>query len=85
LFLRLVKEVGVGSQTTGTNKQQKQNLRVAGVKPKMKSAIKAEDSNGEVVKGEDQDEAELYWLRGNTYVPFREKEWRELEGGRVKL
>ncbi|KAL6701523.1 very long-chain acyl-CoA synthetase/fatty acid transporter [Trichoderma pleuroticola] len=69
LFLRLVREVGVGSQTTGTNKQQKQTLRAAGVKP---------TTAGEA-------EAELYWLRDNSYVPFREKEWKELEGGRVKL
>ncbi|KAL7939291.1 hypothetical protein V8C35DRAFT_4882 [Trichoderma chlorosporum] len=77
LFLRLVRDVGVGSQTTGTNKQQKQNLRVAGVKPKLKSETTAD--------GADENEAELYWLRDNSYVPFREKEWRELEGGRVKL
>ncbi|KAL6816697.1 hypothetical protein V8C40DRAFT_229484 [Trichoderma camerunense] len=70
LFLRLVRDVGVGSQTTGTNKQQKQTLRAAGVKPTTTAG---------------EDEAELYWLRGNSYVPFREKEWKELEGGRVKL
>ncbi|KAL7906020.1 very long-chain acyl-CoA synthetase/fatty acid transporter [Trichoderma velutinum] len=70
LFLRLVRDVGVGSQTTGTNKQQKQTLRAAGVKPTTTTG---------------EDEAELYWLRGNSYVPFREKEWKELEGGRVKL
>ncbi|KAL9101772.1 MAG: hypothetical protein Q9163_003019 [Psora crenata] len=27
----------------------------------------------------------LYWLKGGTYVPFTEKEWAELKGGRVKL
>jgi len=27
----------------------------------------------------------LFWLRGGTYVPFGEKEWRELLEGRVKL
>lgn len=27
----------------------------------------------------------VYWLNGDTYMPFSEKNWRELEGGRVKL
>lgn len=27
----------------------------------------------------------LYWLKGDTYVPFGAKEWKELDGGRVKL
>ncbi|XWW99818.1 hypothetical protein V2A60_007830 [Cordyceps javanica] len=31
------------------------------------------------------DGATLYWLRGDTYVPFGQKEWQELQGGRVKL
>jgi hypothetical protein len=83
LFLRLVKEVGVGSQTTGTNKQQKTSLRAAGVKPKSRTAIENQDSSDDTSKEEEA--ADIYWLKGNTYVPFREKEWRELEGGRVKL
>ncbi|TFB02925.1 Fatty acid transporter protein [Trichoderma ghanense] len=75
LFLRLVRDVGVGSQTTGTNKQQKQSLRAEGVKPRMKS----------FEEGGDGGETDVYWLRGDSYVPFRDKDWRELEGGRVKL
>ncbi|OAA81800.1 AMP-dependent synthetase/ligase [Akanthomyces lecanii RCEF 1005] len=31
------------------------------------------------------DGATLYWLQGDTYVPFGQKEWQELQGGRVKL
>lgn len=31
------------------------------------------------------DGATLYWLQGDTYVPFGQKEWQELEGGRVRL
>lgn len=27
----------------------------------------------------------VYWLQGDAYVPFTEKDWRELEGGRVRL
>jgi acyl-CoA synthetase (AMP-forming)/AMP-acid ligase II len=32
-----------------------------------------------------QDGSVLYWLKKGAYVPFREKDWRELEGGRVRL
>ncbi|KAH6609080.1 amp-dependent synthetase ligase [Trichoderma cornu-damae] len=75
LFLRLVRDVGVGSQTTGTNKQQKHRLRAAGVRPRSAPATAAEGD----------EDADMYWLRGDSYVPFGEREWRELEGGRVKL
>lgn len=68
LFLRVLKEVGGAAQTTGTMKQQKHLLRLAGVKP-----------NNKKIDGE------LYWLKGDTYVPFQDNEWRELEAGRVKL
>ena len=27
----------------------------------------------------------LFWLKGDSYVPFGPKEWSELQGGRVKL
>jgi len=27
----------------------------------------------------------LYWLQGNTYVPFEQKDWDRLNGGRVRL
>ena len=30
-------------------------------------------------------EERMYWLRDGTYVPFREKDWEELQGGRVRL
>ncbi|KAL9480333.1 hypothetical protein ACSS6W_005119 [Trichoderma asperelloides] len=83
LFLRLVREVGAEGQTTGTNKQQKSRLRAAGVKPKLSTKSEAEDGSGDA--GKEEEGADIYWLKGNTYVPFREKEWRELEGGRVKL
>lgn len=70
LFLRLARGTPGGAQTTGTNKQQKHLLRQAGVKP---------DASKDAEMGE------LFWLAKDGYVPFREKEWRELEGGRVKL
>lgn len=63
LFLRVL-EGEPGSQVTGTNKQQKNALRAAGVKP---------------------GEGKVFWLGRDAYVPFEEKELRELEGGSVKL
>lgn len=68
LFLRVLKEVGGAAQTTGTMKQQKHLLRLAGVKPSSKKS-----------------DGEMYWLKGDTYVPFEANEWQELEAGRVKL
>ncbi|OAA36831.1 AMP-dependent synthetase/ligase [Metarhizium rileyi] len=68
LFLRVLREVGGAAQTTGTMKQQKHLLRLAGVKPNPNNT-----------------KDKLYWLKGDTYVPFQETEWQELEGGRVKL
>ncbi|KAG6009203.1 hypothetical protein E4U21_003056 [Claviceps maximensis] len=68
LFLRVLEEVGGAAQTTGTMKQQKHILRLAGVKPGNTSVA-----------------GELFWLKGDTYVPFQEQEWQEVEAGRVKL
>lgn len=69
LFLRLVNEAGSASSTTGTHKQQKVALRDAGVNPVSH-------------KGE---EIILYWLKGDTYVPFRKDEWQRLNNGQAKL
>lgn len=69
LFLRLVDEVGSASSTTGTHKQQKVALRRAGVNPV--------DEKGEDVT--------LYWLKGDTYVPFGKAEWQRMQSGKVKL
>lgn len=38
-----------------------------------------------VKPGAVNDGSAVYWLKGETYVPFGQKEWRELESGRVKL
>ncbi|KAM0424185.1 hypothetical protein ACHAPT_010555 [Fusarium lateritium] len=32
-----------------------------------------------------KDMGEVYWLKGGSYVPFTDKDWREMEGGKVKL
>lgn len=34
-----------------------------------------------LVSGKDK----LYWLQGNTYVPFEQKDWNRLHSGQVKL
>ncbi|KAL2755655.1 hypothetical protein ACRALDRAFT_1051018 [Sodiomyces alcalophilus JCM 7366] len=33
----------------------------------------------------DGDHSQMFWLKGDTYVPFSKKDWQELNGGRVKL
>lgn len=33
----------------------------------------------------DGDSSQMFWLKGDTYVPFSKKDWQELNGGRVKL
>lgn len=60
----------VGAVSTGNGKLQKQALRNAGVKP------------GKV---EGLPDAEMYWLKGGTYVPFTATGWNELQAGKVKL
>lgn len=30
-------------------------------------------------------EGDVYWLKGDAYVPFRDQDWQELEAGRVSL
>lgn len=68
LFLRVVPELG--ADTTGTNKQQKYNLRKLGVKPSKEAR---------------QDGATMFWLKGDTYAPFGDKDWKKIEAGRLKL
>jgi len=64
LFLRVVK--GDALQATGTNKQQKHNLRSDGVNPE-----KIGDP--------------LFWLKGDTYAEFTQRDWKTLGMGRIKL
>lgn len=70
LFVRVVK----GLEVTGTWKVQKGKLRAEGVDlDKISQGPNAQDK--------------LFWLPpgGDSYVPFRKREWEELKGGRVKL
>ncbi|KAM3515388.1 hypothetical protein MY11210_000950 [Beauveria gryllotalpidicola] len=68
LFLRVIPELG--ADTTGTNKQQKYNLRKLGVNPS---------------KQDRQAGVAIFWLKGDTYVPFRDKDWKKIEAGQLKL
>jgi hypothetical protein len=63
LFLRLAKDMAM----TGTNKQQKHQLRLEGVDP--------------AKTGDDQ----VFWLRGNVYVPFGTKDWESIKRGKTRL
>lgn len=65
LFLRVMKE----TQSTGTNKQQKQFLRAEGVDP-----IKAREAGDN-----------LFWLKSGTYVEFEDEDWQELKLGKIQL
>ncbi|KAL2208314.1 acetyl-CoA synthetase-like protein [Sarocladium strictum] len=71
LFLRIVSGIGEDNKhATGTNKQQKHALREAGVQPDV---------------ARDEELGSIFWLNGDSYVPFKDPDWTELEGGRVKL
>lgn len=60
-----------GFATTGTNKTMKTALRDEGVEPERVRQNAPADR--------------VYWLRGKTYVPFLEEDWKRLQGGGVKL
>ncbi|KAK3326924.1 hypothetical protein B0T19DRAFT_148862 [Cercophora scortea] len=45
-----------------------------------KQVLRDQGVHPERVQGDD-----LFWLSGGTYKPFRAAQWRQLEGGRVKL
>ena len=75
IWVRVVGEL----EYTGTMKLQKGRLRGEGVDPGVLK--KSAEEKGE--KKVDR----LYWLPpgGREYVPFGEKEWQEVKGGRVRL
>ncbi|KAI9815946.1 MAG: hypothetical protein M1827_001938 [Pycnora praestabilis] len=58
-------------ERTGNNKFQKHVLREQGVDPGLVLGKGGGD--------------ELFWLQGGTYRPFADKEWQELQGGKVML
>ncbi|KAI9847430.1 MAG: hypothetical protein M1838_000873 [Thelocarpon superellum] len=65
LFLRVTPAL----PTTGTNKQQKHQLRVDGIDPVRLNGT----------------EDRLFWLRGSAYVPFTDADWADLNAGKVRL
>ncbi|KAJ5130236.1 AMP-dependent synthetase/ligase [Penicillium bovifimosum] len=62
-------------------------LRVApevqstGNNKQMKHILRTEGVDPARVSSKDR----LYWLQGNSYVPFGQKEWEQLNGGQVRL
>ncbi|KAM0272906.1 hypothetical protein ACHAQH_008510 [Verticillium albo-atrum] len=55
-------------------------MQMTGTNKQQKTGLR-----GEGVKPGSRDESVMYWLQGDTYVPFSAKDWQELSGGRVKL
>ncbi|PGH13866.1 hypothetical protein AJ80_06135 [Polytolypa hystricis UAMH7299] len=73
LFLRVTREL----QATGNNKYQKHVLRREGVD--MDVLLKS------AAGGQSQMQDRIYWLRGDTYVPFEKGQWESVKRGEVKL
>ena len=71
IFVRVCKTI----KATGTNKQLKHELRSEGVDPTKVQQQQQQQLRGDL----------LFWLRDGRYVPFREKDWQELQNGKVKL
>ncbi|KAK3182558.1 long-chain fatty acid transporter fat1 [Lecanicillium sp. MT-2017a] len=55
--------------------------QTTGTNKQQKHLLRAAGVKPEAIK----DGSVLYWLKDGSYVPFGDKEWKELEGGRVKL
>ncbi|KAM7216394.1 fatty acid transporter protein [Rhypophila decipiens] len=55
-------------------------LHNTGTNKQQKHVLRSESVDPNKVGGDT-----LFWLKDGTYVPFGEREWNELEGGRVKL
>jgi hypothetical protein len=55
-------------------------LQATGTNKQQKASLRTEG-----VEPGKTGEDEVYWLRGEEYVRFREGDWKPLQGGRVKL
>ncbi|EGY15593.1 hypothetical protein VD0002_g8020 [Verticillium dahliae] len=55
-------------------------MQMTGTNKQQKTGLR-----GEGVKPGAGDESLMYWLQGDTYVPFTANDWQQLDGGRVKL
>ncbi|VBB76519.1 Putative fatty acid transporter protein [Podospora comata] len=54
--------------------------QTTGTNKQQKHHLRQQSVNPSKVQGD-----ALFWLKGDTYEPFGETQWKELEGGRVKL
>ena len=57
-------------EATGTNKQHKHLLRAEGVDPGKVRATQGD---------------KIYWLKGGTYMEFRDEDWEDMKAEKVKL
>ncbi|KAL3475149.1 hypothetical protein BJX99DRAFT_247682 [Aspergillus californicus] len=56
-------------------------MQATGNNKQQKHVLRTEGVDPGKVGGADK----LYWLQGDTYVPFEEKDWNRVQGGQVKL
>ncbi|KAF4272409.1 hypothetical protein KXW98_008229 [Aspergillus fumigatus] len=56
-------------------------MQATGNNKQQKHVLRTEGVDPALVSGKDK----LYWLQGNTYVPFEQKDWNRLHSGQVKL
>lgn len=75
VFVRVV-HGDVGGTASHNNKQEKVSLRDEGVNPE-KRGTKVKDGGGDAI----------YWMppTGRVYVPFRDTDWKRLDGGNARL
>jgi hypothetical protein len=56
-------------------------MQATGNNKQQKHVLRTEGVDPALVSGKDK----LYWLQGNTYVPFEQRDWNLLHSGQVKL
>ncbi|KAL2848129.1 hypothetical protein BJY01DRAFT_233995 [Aspergillus pseudoustus] len=56
-------------------------MQATGNNKQQKHVLRTEGVDPDKVGATDK----LYWLQGDTYVPFESKDWNKLQGGQVKL
>jgi acyl-CoA synthetase (AMP-forming)/AMP-acid ligase II len=56
-------------------------MQSTGNNKQQKHVLRSEGIDPSLVSKNDR----LYWLQGNTYVPFEPKDWARLTGGQVRL
>ena len=56
------------------------DMQITGTNKQQKHVLRAQG-----VEPAKTGEDEMFWLKNGTYVPFTNRDWEELNGGRVKL